>query len=71
MRLKLFAMLLSRCAALKAYPSLSYVVVLTGDITTMPGLPKVSSTQLINIYAHEKISVLFQAHYGRILIKSK
>lgn len=44
---------------LKVYAGAGFIVALTGDIMTMPGLPKVPSAEKIDVDADGKISGLF------------
>lgn len=48
-----------RCATSVSQPAQGYVVVLTGDIMTMPGLPKTPAAEMIDINEDEEIVGLF------------
>ena len=49
----------SRCASLKVSAGAGFVVALTGDIMTMPGLPKVPAAEKIDVDENGEISGLF------------
>ena len=49
----------SRCATVKVSAGAGFVVALTGDIMTMPGLPKVPAAEKIDVDENGKITGLF------------